>query len=177
MLKANPAILLLAISLALPSCKRDEEIRSDLAAANDRIQALNLNNQTLSGENDRIKQDFTNLTDSLRKTYETEKGTILEASRQRLAVLESEGAELQMRFSVSERQRLALQDAIDQPGRLKILQDNNFAMERMVWIAAVFLCIIPAVVVALKYHGMRRNRRENIVRLVSELSNNPEFNG
>ncbi|HLS28051.1 MAG TPA: hypothetical protein VK041_05330 [Opitutales bacterium] len=171
---ANCAALFLV--LATVGCGGDPEKRKELAAANDRIQMQLRNIETLEKDNERLRQNFTNLSESLKKTYEEEKGTIQEANRQRLAVLESEVAELRMQLSVSERQRLALQEAVDQPDRLKVLQDNNFAMERVVWIVTIFLCIISAVVLGLKYLGLRRSRRENIVRLVSELSHNPELN-
>jgi len=154
----------------LTSCGgTDPELRKELEAANDRIRVLILNNQTLEDSIGRLEAEFEKDKKHLKEMYKNETGTITENYRQKIADLESQIADLRMELSITNRQRLALQEAVDQPDRLKVLQEDNFAMERMVWIITICLCIIFAVVVSLKSLAYRNSRRENVVRLISEL--------
>ena len=167
------AFLALAVAILL-GCAQDQddtETRRSLAGANDRIQALIRNIKTLEGENAALKQGFDTQSRSLKATYDRELQTANETNRQKVAGLEEQLADLRMALSVSEKQRLALQEVVDQPDRVMVLRENNFAMERVVWISLLFISAIVSICFAVRYHGLRKQRRENIVRVVSELSN------
>ncbi len=171
--RANACCVLLfatACSVLVGCSSKDPEQRASVEGANDRIQALLKNIRTLEDENRQLKADSAARADALKKTYDAQASTVAAANRRSTADLEGKIADLQMELSMSEKQRLALQGVADQPKRLQALQQENLSMERAVWISIVFIAAMVSLWLALRYHSLRKQRRDNIVRVVTELS-------
>ena len=159
----RPAIILMAISALLLIQLGCGEKYKDLKACNDRVQALLKHNEALTKENN----DLRNI---MKATYEEQIRVTMDTHRKQVALLEEQVADLGMQWSVSERERLALQAILDQQTNLPKMERNNLLMERTVWICLVLCGFMMSATFAFRYHGLRKHRRDNIVRIVSELT-------
>ncbi len=164
------AIPMLILSAAFCGCGADPEERATLEGANDRIQALLKNKEMAEEELRKAKQDFDQQVATLKSTYERKEQEMGESHRQRVAALEEKLADFRMELSMSEKQRLALEEVVEQPQRLEAMRQNAFAGERTVWIVLVFVALSVGAVFAFRYHALRKERRENIVRVISECA-------
>lgn len=146
----------------------DNEI-SEVKAANERIRVLENNLRTLEQENERLQVTMEGRTEELKSFYDDRIRQLRNDHRLKVADLESKLSEYRMNLSLSEKERIALQEVIDHPERLNEIQRNNFGIERVIWIVLVFIFIGASGFYASKYY-YDKPRRENIVRLVSALS-------
>ena len=150
----------------LPGCGRKPEPYTTVVAANERIKALEQNIQTITDEKKAVKEENA----ELRGRVDEVKAQVRIDFEEKLATVESAKADLEMKLSVSEKLRLAYQELAKQPEHLKNIKEEGFAMERLAWICLCFFSLSISGVTAFKYVTLKRQDRDNIVRLIAELS-------
>ena len=109
----------------------------------------------------------------LKKAHDDELSANRGISDQRIAAMQTDKFALQMQLSNSEKELMALKGLIDQPERLKVIQEGNCSIERAIWICLVGATLAISGLYASQYFHLRAKRREDVVRLIGQLSEHP----
>ncbi|MFU8830104.1 MAG: hypothetical protein ACNA8P_11825 [Phycisphaerales bacterium] len=81
-----------------------------------------------------------------------------EAHRRELAMVKDEASDLRLRLSMSEKQAIALNEALYQPGRVRGAQRESFMIERTVYVALV-IGLVATIASVLKSRTDKRIER------------------
>jgi hypothetical protein len=137
-----------------------KELRAELATAKaETTAALQQASEKHREEIERLKRAHEDGLVATREVYD-----------QRVASLQTERSELEMRLGNSEKQRIALQGVVDQPDRLKLIEASNWSVERAVWFILFVIGLALSGILASKYFQLRAKRRDDIVRLIGQLN-------
>ena len=154
--------------------ERDEQ--KTIAGANDRINALEKSiadcEQRLLERNEQVKrlqQENAVLTSSMKETYEEQMRVASDVNRQRVALLEGQVADLRMELSLSEKQRLALEETVNLPEFASSIKQQSFAAERIAYIIIIGFLLATTFFFLREYLYAKRDSRDNIVRAITRI--------
>jgi hypothetical protein len=116
-----------------------------------------------------LKADRTQAFAELAEKHEDDVRALKEFHAKQIAALETKNADLQMELGMSEKQRLALQELLDQPDRLQAIRTANNSIERVIWFTICVACLGIAGFVGTRYFNLRSKRREDLVRVIAKL--------
>ena len=152
------------------SSQEEQKLIKDLAAANAMIKVHEQTIAIKEAEIKDLKGTWEDIEARLKKSYlqaaeETEKTHMNEIQNYL-----QERTSLKEKLHISEMELMASRAALKQPIIIDALKTKNFYAERIVWIVISFIPMLISLSYAHLYYSLRKQKRENIVRVISELS-------
>lgn len=174
---SRPKALFVAVlaCVALSGCTSSEEYK-DLLAANERIAALLRtiaeNEQKIAARDAELAtvkasdaKDF----EAIQTRHRDELSRRDEQHRTATAELEKRNSELMLELGASEKQRIALQEMVDQPKTVEAAERQSFAVERFVWLMLLLLPTVASFFLLSRYLHERGKTRDALVGLIGQM--------